>query len=59
MIIPSSYEFPDNEVWIYPGTYTVLDIDVVGDPEVLDFIIREGENVEIRWDGSGEKRKCP
>ncbi|MBI5952551.1 MAG: SH3 domain-containing protein [Chloroflexi bacterium] len=59
MVIPSSYEFPDNEVWIYPGTYTVLDIDVAGDPEVLDFTIREGENVEIRWDGSGEKRKCP
>ncbi len=59
MVIPSSFEFPDNEVWIYPGTYSVLDIDVAGDPEVMDFTIKEGESVEIRWDGSGEKRKCP
>ena len=59
MIIPSSFEYPDNEVWIYPGTYTVLDIDVSGDPEVLDFTIKEGESIEIRWDGLGEKRKCP
>jgi hypothetical protein len=59
MVIPSSFEFPDNEVWIYPGTYTVLDIDVSGDPGVMDFTIREGESVEIRWDGLGEKRKCP
>lgn len=59
MIIPSSFEYPDNEVWIYPGTYTVLDIDVSSDPEVLSFTIKEGESVEIRWDGSGEKRKCP
>jgi uncharacterized protein YgiM (DUF1202 family) len=59
MVIPSSFEFPDNEVWIYPGTYSVLDIDVSGDPEVMDFTIKEGESVEIRWNGLGEKRKCP
>ncbi len=59
MIVPSYFEYPDNEVWIYPGTYTVLDIDVPGDPEVLDFTIKEGQSIEIRWDGTGEKRKCP
>ena len=59
MVIPSSFEFPDNEVWIYPGTYTALDIDVPGDPEVASFSIKEGAEFEIRWDGLGEKRKCP
>jgi hypothetical protein len=59
MVIPSSFEYPDNEVWIYPGTYKVYDIDVSGDPEVMDFTIKEGESIEIRWDGLGEKRKCP
>lgn len=59
IVIPSSYEYPDNEIWIYPGTYTVHDMDVSGDPEVMDFTIKEGQSIEIRWDGSGEKRKCP
>ena len=59
IVIPSSYEYPDNEVWIYPGTYTVHDMDVSGDPEVMDFTIKEGQSIEIRWDGLGEKRKCP
>jgi len=59
VILSSSYEFPDNEVWIYPGTYTAIDIDVPGDPEVASFSIKEGGEFEIRWDGLGEKRKCP
>lgn len=59
VIIPPSLEFPDNEAWIYPGTYTVLDIDVPGDPEVAKITIKEGAEIEIREDGLGEKRKCP
>lgn len=59
MVIPSSFEYPENEVWIYPGTYTALDIDMNDYPEVETFTIKEGSEFEIRWDGSGEKRKCP
>lgn len=59
MVIPSSFEYPENEVWIYPGTYTALDIDMNDYPEVETFTVKEGSVVEIRWDGSGEKRKCP
>jgi hypothetical protein len=59
VILPSYFEFPDNEIWIYPGTYTVLDIDVPDDPEVEKFTIKEGSEIEIREDGLGEKRKCP
>jgi hypothetical protein len=59
IIIPSSLEYPDNEIWVYPGTYTVHDIDVTGDPEVAKITIREGSNVEILEDGQGEHRKCP
>lgn len=59
VVIPSSFEFPDNEIWIYPGTYTILDIDVPDDPEVATITVQEGSDIEIREDGLGEKRKCP
>jgi hypothetical protein len=51
---------PENEVWLYPGDYTVYDIDVPGDPvEVLQVTISEGSDKEILLDGLGERRKCP
>jgi hypothetical protein len=59
IVIPSSLAFPENEVWIYPGSYTVQDIDVAGDPEVIKITIQEGSNVEILEDGLGGHRKCP
>lgn len=59
VVIPSSYQFPDNQVWIYPGSYVVHDIDVAGEPEVAQVDIREGSVVEINKDGLGEHRKCP
>jgi uncharacterized protein YgiM (DUF1202 family) len=59
LVIPSLFEYPENEVWIYPGTYTALDIDVNDYPEVETFTIKEGSEVELLWDGLGEKRKCP
>jgi hypothetical protein len=59
VVIPSSYEYPDNETWIYPGSYTVFDIDVPGEPEVAEIVVMEGSDIEIRDDGLGEHRKCP
>jgi hypothetical protein len=59
IVISSSLEFPENEIWIYPGTYTIYDIDVSGDPEVMKVTIQEGANVEILEDGLGGHRKCP
>jgi hypothetical protein len=59
IVIPPSLQFPENEIWIYPGEYVVYDIDVTGDPDVADIVIREGSNVEIRDDGLGGHRKCP
>jgi hypothetical protein len=57
--LPSSLEFPENEVWLYPGRYTVYDLDVPDEPAVMDVDVREGIEVEVRVDGLGEKRKCP
>lgn len=52
--------YPENEIWLYPGTYTVYDIDVPGDPmEVLQVDIREGSDEEIIVDGLGDHRHCP
>jgi hypothetical protein len=59
IILPSSFGSPDNEVWLYPGSYTVQDLDVSGEPEVLQVNIREGLTVDIHDDGLGEHRKCP
>jgi hypothetical protein len=58
-IIPSLYGAPDNEMWIYPGSYTVYDFDLPDQPEVMSVDLREGVAIDIRVDGNGERRKCP
>jgi hypothetical protein len=57
--IPSSLFAPENEIWIYPGTYRILDLDAPDQPEVMEVDIREGSDVEITMNGLGEKRICP
>ena len=59
VILLSSLDQPDNMVWLYPGTYTVYDLEVSGEPEVTTVEVREGVTVEILDDGAGEHRKCP
>jgi hypothetical protein len=59
IVIPSSLEYPDNEIWIYPGTYKIYDIEVPGDPEIDQITVKEGSNIEILYDGLGDHRKCP
>jgi hypothetical protein len=59
IVLPSTYAQPENEIWLYPGSYTVYDLDVPGEPEVLTTGIREGITVEILDDGLGEHRNCP
>jgi hypothetical protein len=59
IVIPAVQNFPNNDVRVNPGLYTVVDVDVDGYPEVLTVEIREGSAVDIVVDGSGEKKKCP
>jgi hypothetical protein len=59
IVLPAVQNFPDNDVRMNPGTYTVVDVDVDGYPEVLTVEIREGSAVDIVVDGNGEKKKCP
>ncbi|MBI5841826.1 MAG: SH3 domain-containing protein [Chloroflexi bacterium] len=59
IIIPSLLQYPENEVWIYPGTYTVYDLDMDQYPEVAIVQLREGVEIDISLDGNGDKRKCP
>jgi hypothetical protein len=59
LVIPSILSFPDNDVRVNPGSYSVQDLDVDGYPEVLSMEIREGSAIDIVVDGNGEKKKCP
>jgi len=59
IVIPTSYSHPDNESRINPGSYRVYDIDVSGDPEVAQIVVKEGSDIEINEDARGERRKCP
>jgi hypothetical protein len=58
-IVPSYLQRPENEIWIYPGTYKIFDIDVPGDPEAGEIVVKEGSDIEIIYDGLGERRICP
>jgi hypothetical protein len=58
IVIPSYLQRPANEIWIYPGTYTVYDIDVSGSPEVAEIVVKEGSDIEILDDGLGGHHKC-
>ncbi len=57
--LPSYLAAPENETWLYPGRYTIYDLEVADVPEVAEVDIREGSDVEIQLDGLGEARKCP
>ena len=57
--LPPVYEFPNNDLRLNPGTYSILDVDVEGYPEILKADLREGMTIEVLIDGLGEKKKCP
>ncbi|MBM3125928.1 MAG: SH3 domain-containing protein [Chloroflexi bacterium] len=59
IILPSYFGYPENEIWLYPGTYLVYDLDVPGEPEVQEVDIREGMSIDVNLDGAGERRICP
>lgn len=59
IVLTSYFTHPDNQVWLYPGTYTVYDDMMPGRPEVKTVEIREGVNDAIVVDGSGNSHKCP
>ncbi len=59
IILPPLDSFPANDVQLNPGTYVVIDTDVDTYPQVLKVELREGSEVDVRVDGSGEKHKCP
>ncbi len=57
--VPAVTDFPDNDVPINPGVYTIHDTAVEGSPEVLQVELREGTQIDIRTDGDGNRKKCP
>lgn len=59
IILTSYFTHPNNQVWIYPGSYTVYDYSMSDLPEVRKLDIREGVNDAIIYDGTGVGHKCP
>lgn len=57
--IPAVTAFPDNDVPINPGIYTIHDTAVDDSPQVMKVEIREGLHIDIREDGDGNHKKCP
>lgn len=58
VFLDSSYTI-ENEVWLYPGHYTIYDISMADEPAFLEVDIREGLTLEINEDGEGKRRNCP
>jgi hypothetical protein len=59
IVIPAVYNFPENDVQINPGVYIIRDLEVEGNPEVMEVEVKEGLQIEILYDGGGEHKKCP
>jgi len=58
ILIPAVDNFPENDVQINPGIYTIHDGEVDGSPEVMEVEIIEGSDIDIRDDGDGNHKKC-
>jgi len=58
VVIPPILSSPDNEIRLNPGSYTVYDIDVSGEPLVAEIEVKEGSNIDLIKDGSGDQHKC-
>ncbi len=59
ILVPAVRDFPDNDVPVNPGAYTIHDLDVDGSPQLMQVEIREGVHIDIRTDGDGNHKKCP
>jgi len=54
----SKFDEPYNEEQFGVGVYQVYDTDIPGNVRLDDIDLSEGERVDIRFDGNGEKSKC-
>ncbi len=50
---------PQSRVWFTPGTYSVYDLDVDGQPVVANLTVLEHREYNIRKDGDGQRFDCP
>jgi hypothetical protein len=52
-------ESPNNRVWFAPGSYTVYDLDVAGQPVAANLIVLEHSETNILKDGNRRQWNCP
>ena len=50
---------PDNRVWFTPGTYSVYDLDVTGQPVAANLSVTEHREFHILKDGNRKQWSCP
>jgi hypothetical protein len=50
---------PDNRMWFSPGRYAIYDLDVSGQPVVMNLNLPEHREVSVRKDGNGQRWDCP
>ncbi len=59
ILLTSYFTYPDNEVQLNPGTYSIYDATMPDLPFVTTIDIREGSEEAIIYDGTGTGHKCP
>jgi hypothetical protein len=59
LTLPPASEFPNNDVVLNPGLYSIIDVDVDGYPQVMEIDLAEGDAIDVIFDGLGEKKVCP
>ena len=52
-------ESQNNRVWFAPGSYTVYDLDVAGQPVAANLIVLEHSETNILKDGNRQQWNCP
>jgi hypothetical protein len=49
----------NNRMWFSPGRYSIYDLDVSGQPVVMNLSLLEHREVSVRKDGNGQRWDCP
>ncbi len=58
-LIPPVGDAPNNRVWFTPSLYKIYDMDVAGQPFVMNIFLDAHSQVSIQIDGNRQRSDCP